>query len=120
MKTGLLFTMLFVLLSVGASAQIAPSCDSIVKKVTFENTNGLNPEQTTRLSKLLMGRCFQREHPEVLSEAVYRQLRAWGFKQPTVYDPDHGHAIQVLDDTVTPKPVAVAIDFRVVGLDKFK
>jgi|SRR6516162_3621924 hypothetical protein len=115
MKTGLLFSILLFLLSVVGNAQTSSSCDSVVKKVAFEYTTGLSPEQQTSLKKLLIGRCFQRRSPGVLSEAVYKQLLAWGFKQPTVYDPDHGHDILVLDETVKPSPVAVTIDFRLTG-----
>jgi hypothetical protein len=120
MKTGLLFTTLFVLLSVAATAQGSPTCDSVVKKVAFENTTGLTTKQVSSISKLLVGRCFKREHPQVLSEAIYRQLREWGYKQPTVIDPDKGRDIRVLNATAIPSPVAVTIDFRVSGFDDFR
>jgi hypothetical protein len=117
MKTGLFFTTI-VLFSVFATAQSPQSCDSVIKKIAFENTSGLSKGQQAELSKLLMGRCFQREHPGVLSEAIYEQLRKWGYKRPTVYDPDKGADIRVLDSNVHPSPVAVTIDFRLTGLDK--
>ena len=101
-----LFAITFMVLSgFVATAQTSPACDSVVSNITFENTSGLKPEQRASLEGLLMGRCFQREHPDVLTEAVYRQLLDWGFKQPTVYDPDHGHSIRVLDGKATPTPV---------------
>ncbi len=118
MKTALLLSTLIVLLSVVGNAQTSPSCDSVVENVAFESAKGLSVERQASLKKLLIGRCFQRNNPSDLSEAVYKQLRAWGYKQPTVYDPDKGHDIRVLDESVKPSPVAVTIDFRLTGLDE--
>jgi hypothetical protein len=115
MKTGWLVVLLVTLASTTATAQSSSNCDSVVKKVSFEDTTGLTPEQRTNLSKLLLGRCFRREDPVVLSEALYHQLRRWGYKHAEVIDPDKGHDIRILDESVHPSPVAVTIDFRLGG-----
>jgi hypothetical protein len=114
MKAALVVTMLIGLFTAGATAQSSPACDSIVKKVSFENMTGLNPEQQASLRVLLVGRCFQREHGDVLSKAVYDELRGWGYKQPTVGDP----LILPLDDSLHPSPVAITIDFRLRSSDR--
>lgn len=116
-KTGLFIALLLAILSGTVSAQGPRKCDSVVKKVSLENPTGLTPEQRNSLQKLLVGRCFHREDPSVLSKAVYDQLRRWGYKRPTVIDPDKGHDIRVLDDSLHPSPIAVTIDFRLSGLD---
>jgi hypothetical protein len=41
-------------------------------------------------------------------------LRLWGYRNATVYDPNN---FVVLDQTVHPAPIAVAIDFRLSGSD---
>lgn len=117
MKTGRFVALLLAVWSVSANAQSSRTCDSVVRTVAFENTTGLTAEQRTSLSKLLVGRCFQLEHPDVLSEAVYQQLQRWGYRQPVVYDPEKGHDIRVLDGTLYPTPVAVTVDFRLRGSD---
>lgn len=38
--------------------------------------------------------------------------------EATVYDPDKGSDIRVLNETVKPSPVAVTIHFRLTGLDR--
>ena len=87
---------LFVLLGALSLFAQSPPCNVVVKTVGFEDRSGLNPVQRTALNQLLVGLCFQREHPEVLSRVVYEQLLTWGFKHATVYDPDHGGDIRVL------------------------
>lgn len=99
------------------AAQSSQRCDSVVKKVSFENPAGLTGRQRASLTKLLVGRCFQREDPSVLSQAVYDQLRRWGYKQATVIDPDKAGDIRVLDANRHPSPVAVTLDFRLTGSD---
>ncbi len=114
MKAFLVATMIAAFMA-GANAQSSPACDSVVTKVSLEDTTGLTAARQSSLRKLLIGRCFQREDGEVLSGAVYHELRTWGYMQPTVYEPVN---IVVLDDGVHPSPVAVTIDFRLTGLDQ--
>lgn len=105
--------LLFVLLFVSGDAAVAthtpPGCqgDSIVKKVSFENPVGLTSEQKASLNELLMARCFYRADGSSLSEAVYRELRRFGYKGAYVQDP----IVRVLDRSVHPLPVSVTIDF---------
>jgi hypothetical protein len=112
MKTGVFVALLIAALSVAATAQSSSTCDYVIRKVSFENTTGLTASQRTRLAKLLVGNCFQIENPGVLSEAVFHQLRSWGYNHAEVIDPDKGHDIRILDETARPTPVAVTIDFR--------
>lgn len=116
-KAGVYIAVLLAFSSGMAAAQSSQTCDSVVKKVSFEHPNGLNSRQRASLTKLLVGRCFQREDPSVLSQAVYDQLRKWGYKQATVIDPDKAGDIRVLDVNIHPSPVAVTIDFRLSGSD---
>jgi len=106
--------MLIAVFNASASAKSPAACDSIVKKVSFENMTGLNPEQQASLRALLVGRCFQQEHGDVLSKAVYDELRGWGYKQSTVEDP----LILLLDDSLHPSPVAITIDFSLRSSDR--
>ena len=115
MKPVFLITVMIAVFVPGAGAQSSPTCDSVVTKVSLENTAGLTSERQASLKRLLIGRCFQREHGDVLGEAVYKQLRRWGYKQPTVYDPA---SILILNGGVHPSPVAVAIDFHLTGSDQ--
>jgi hypothetical protein len=104
MKTVLLFTLLS--LATGSFAA-CPDEDSIVKKVSFENTAGLTSEQKSTLNKLLMDRCFYQADGDQLSDAVYRQLHSYGYDKAYVQNP----IVRVLNRSIHPSPVSVAIDF---------
>jgi hypothetical protein len=114
MKPVVFITVMMAIFDAGASAQSSRACDCVVKEVSLENTIGITAERQASLRTLLIGRCFQWEHGEVLSEPVYNQLRSWGYRRPTVYDPN----ILVLHDDVHPSPVAVTVDFRIGDLDQ--
>jgi hypothetical protein len=104
-------------LSMNVTARTSESpciADAVVSKVSFEYTTGLSPKRQTSLTNLLLGRCFDRRDDVKLSEAVYNQLRAWGYRRATVYDP----LVRVLDSKSHPSPVAITIDFRLTGRDR--
>lgn len=114
--------LLFALLFVGGDAPIAthapPPCqgDSVVKNVSFEDTSGLSSAQIAKLNKLLMDRCFYRADGGTLSEAVDRQLQAFGYRNINVQDA----IVRVLDRSRQPYPVSVTIDFVLVNPDGTK
>ena len=114
--------LLFVLLFVSGDAPVAthtpPGCqgDSVVKKVSFENTEGLSSTQLTKLNKLLMRRCFYQADGDTLTEAVYHQLRAFGYRNVYVQDA----IVRVLDRSLQPSPVSVTIDFVLTNPDGTK
>jgi hypothetical protein len=94
---------LFALLAFGregASASSSTNCDgdSIVKKVSFENPAGMSSLQQEKLRQLLMKRCFDRANASLLGEAVYKQLREFGYKTAAVDDP----IVRVLDKNLYP------------------
>jgi len=100
--------LLFTLMSLGAGS--SPACsnaDSVVKTVSFENTAGLTLQQKSTLNKLVMDRHFCQADADILSEAVYRQLRKYGYSKAFVQDP----IVRVLDRRVHPSPVSVTINF---------
>jgi hypothetical protein len=111
MKTGFFLAVVSVALTMNVEARASDApchADAVVSKVSFENTGGLSPNQQMSLRKLLLGRCFYRRDDVKLSEAVYNQLRGWGYRRATVYDP----LVRVLDQKSHPSPVAVVIDLR--------
>ena len=109
--------LLFALLSAATGpSQICDGGDSIVKKVSFENAGGLTSEQKSTLSHLLMGRCFYHADGSLLGEAVYRQLRRFGYRNVFVEDP----IIRVLDRSVRPSPVSITVDFVLTNPDGVK
>jgi hypothetical protein len=114
----LLFALVFVGGGVPVAAHTAPGCpgDSVVRKVSFENTSGLPSTQIAKLNKLLMGRCFSQADGGTLSEAVYHQLRAFGYRKVFVQDA----IIRVLDRNLQPSPVSVTIDFVLTNPDGTK
>lgn len=81
--------------------------DAIVKSVSFEDTDGLTSVQKSTLNSLLMNQCFYRGHGDKLSEAVYRQLREYGYTKAYVQDP----VVRALNRSSNPSPVSVTIDF---------
>ena len=104
MATFLLVTLL------GFTAGASSAChdgDSIVRRVSFEHTAGLSSVQRSTLNSLLMNQCFYREHGDKLSEAVYRQLRKYGYTKAYVQDP----IVRVLNRDGNPSAVSVTIDF---------
>ena len=112
---------LFALLALrgkGVNAAAPNLCDgdSVVKKVSFENPVGLSSAQEEKLNRLLMNRCFDRTEPDLLSEAVYKQLREFGYKTAAVDDP----IVRVLDKNLFPAPVSVTIDFALVNPNRSK
>ena len=111
----LLALLMLTVFAANGGAESSSPCDSVVRKVSLESTTGLTTEHQVSLRNLLMGRCFQREHGDVLSEAVYNQLRGWGYEKSIVYDPS---ALRILDDRIRPSPVAVTIDFCLDGSDR--
>jgi len=104
MATLLLVTLL------GFATGGSPACDdgdSIVRRVSLEDTAGLTSVQKSTLNSLLTNQCFYREHGDKLSEAVYRQLSKWGYTKAYVQDP----IVRVLNRSSNPSSVSVTIDF---------
>ena len=81
--------------------------DSIVRKISFENTAGLTFDQKSTLTKLLIDRYFYQADKETLSDVVYRQLQQYGYRKAYVQDP----IVRVLNWNVHPLPASVIIDF---------
>ena len=102
-------TLLLVTL-LGFATGGSPAChdgDSIVRRVSLEDTVGLTSAQKSTLHSLWIDQCFYREHGDKLGEAVYRQLRKWGYTKAYVQDP----IIRVLNRSSNPSSVSVTIDF---------
>jgi hypothetical protein len=105
-----------VLVAVFLAASIHPSisqdnggCNYVVKEVSFENPAGLTADQLATLRKLVTGRCYDPGNGIFISDGVYDQLRIWGYRKATVYDPNN---VRVLDASLHPSPIAVVVDFR--------
>jgi len=113
MKTVLLFTLLS--LATGSFAACTDG-DSIVKKVSFENTAGLTSDQKSTLNKLLMDRCFYQADGDELSEVIYRQLHRYGYNKTYVQAP----IVRVLNRSIRPSPVSVTIDFVLDYQDRIR
>jgi hypothetical protein len=122
MSTRLTLLVVLALFSNRVAAQVAKptnsssDCNYVVGQVSFENPTGLTDPQIAALRRLVLGRCYEPERQTYISGYVYQQLRAWGYKRSTVYDPKE---IRVLDSSVHPSPIAVTIDFCLSGLDDF-
>lgn len=102
--------LLFALTAVAPGADRSPSMcrgDAIVKRVSWENPGKLSVAQQATLTDVVMGRCFNRDESSELGEAVFDQLRKFGYERPYVQDP----IVRVLDRIARPLPVAVTIDF---------
>jgi len=107
--------LLFALLSVApGTPPLCHDSDSVVKKVSFENTVGLTPAEKSTLNRLLLARSFCQADGSPLSEAVYQQLCRFGYKHAYVQDP----IVRVLDRNVRPVPVSVTIDFVLTWPDR--
>lgn len=100
--------LLLTLMSIATgSAATCRTGDSIVRKISFENTAGLTFDQKSTLTKLLIDRCFYQADKETLSEVVYRRLQQYGYRKAYVQDP----IVRVLNWNVHPLPASVTIDF---------
>lgn len=78
--------LLLTLMSVATGGSATCQGDSIVRKVSFENTAGLTFDQKSTLTKLLIDRCFYQADKETLTEVVYRQLQQYGYPKAYVQD----------------------------------
>ena len=96
------------------NSQDKGACSYVVKEVSFENSTGLTTDQLATLKKLVIGRCYDPGNGIFFSDGVYEQLRLWGYRKATVYDPNKFH---VLDSSLHPSPIAVVVDFRLVCSD---
>ena len=90
-------------------------CAYVVKQVSFENTNGLTPEQVEVLRTQVLGRCYGDAKSLPISTYVYDQLLEWGYRKASVYEPE---GYRVLDVSTHPTPIAFAIDFLLTPSDR--
>ncbi len=100
--------------SLVGQAQEEKNCKYVVKQVSFEHSSRLTEQQLTTLRTRAIGKCYDELDTGSISNDVYRQLRSWGYRKPTVYDPSK---FRVLNSAITPSPVSIAIDFRLSGTD---
>jgi hypothetical protein len=100
--------------TVSLNSQEKKSCDYVVKDVVFENPTGLSVEQLARLRTSVAGRCYDPSNAGSFSQFLYDQLRVWGYSKATVYDPNN---FRILYPSLHPTPIAVTMDFRLVGSD---
>ena len=98
-------------MTVTANAQNPQVCTHLVKQVSFENPTGLTAEQLTKLRTVVIDQCYEQGR---ITGYVYDQLQYWGYSKATVYDANN---FVIMDSTIHPTPIAVAIDFRLSGSD---
>ena len=104
MNVLVLLTLMSIATGCAATCQTG---DSIVTKLSFQNTAGLTFDQKSTLTKLLIDRCFYQADKETLSDVVYRQLQQYGYRKAYVQDP----IVRVLNWNVHPLPASVTVDF---------
>lgn len=89
-----------------SSQAVCPSQkEFIVRTVYFEQIHLSKQEQAT-ITQRLVGHCFNRTDMSDISATVFTSFRNFGYPRARVDDP----IVRVLDETRSPKPVALTID----------
>ena len=112
-RLGLIVAVLLAFSTLSLSGQDKSTCNFVIKKVWFESASGLTSEQLQKLHNLVEGRCYDPAEPSSISNAVFDQLRQWGYRKAKVYDPDK---FRVVDQSVHPSLIALVVDFQVNDL----
>lgn len=114
MRWAVLFTLLFSFFALCATGEDKSPCTYVIKDVAFENTKGLTSEQVEKLRAQIVGRCYDPAMSAPVSTYVYDQLREWGYREASVYEPS---GFRIEDQSMHPAPISFAIDFRLSGFD---